>query len=306
MSDPDGGHPRDRLSPYLDDELAVEERAAVDRHLAACEDCRVELDALRRLARALADESVPPPSADLLARIGRRVDAGGNRRQAAIRLAIPATIAATLGAIGILVAIQWRDGRLPPSAPPRAVDERQAAEAQRSQDQTVAPTGTEASPRGAETKNVEKRSVERPERPSVGRTAGESAARGPETAEERPAAISSPNLAAKVAFGSPCDERWSDSGMRATWAVADAGVAARELERIAREAGGTGVWRRSAGGTPYLLLVPRSRFEQVVNALRARGVEGLDAVVPLSEGMDCAGISVAIHAGAPGSGPAPR
>ena len=72
MNDAGRGHPREGLSDYLDDQLPVEARARVDRHLAECEDCRMELEALRRLKRAVADEQVPPVPLDLQARIGRR------------------------------------------------------------------------------------------------------------------------------------------------------------------------------------------------------------------------------------------
>ena len=43
MSEFANGHPRDRLSAYLDDELPVDGRAVVDRHLAQCAACRDEL-----------------------------------------------------------------------------------------------------------------------------------------------------------------------------------------------------------------------------------------------------------------------
>ena len=74
MNDAESGHPRGLLSAYLDDELAVEDRSGVDRHLATCEDCRAELEALARLARAIADDSVPPPPPELGAKIGSRLD----------------------------------------------------------------------------------------------------------------------------------------------------------------------------------------------------------------------------------------
>jgi hypothetical protein len=118
MSDPANGHPRDLLSSYLDDELGLEERASVDRHLAGCADCRDELEALRRLARALSEDSVPPVPADLEERIGRRLDAATVVRPRRWRFVVPATVAATLGALGLLVALQWREGRIGvPTAP---------------------------------------------------------------------------------------------------------------------------------------------------------------------------------------------
>jgi hypothetical protein len=42
-------HPADALSAYLDDELDTAARAAVETHLATCDDCRAVVDDLRRL-----------------------------------------------------------------------------------------------------------------------------------------------------------------------------------------------------------------------------------------------------------------
>jgi anti-sigma factor RsiW len=55
----------DRLSEYLDGELAGSERTALEAHLASCSNCRATLEELRRVvgrARALDDR---PPTADL-------------------------------------------------------------------------------------------------------------------------------------------------------------------------------------------------------------------------------------------------
>src|SRR6267143_1136121 len=64
----------DRLSEYLDGELAPPERTTLEAHLASCDGCRTTLDELRRVvtnARALDDR--PPTAAlwpDVAARIG--------------------------------------------------------------------------------------------------------------------------------------------------------------------------------------------------------------------------------------------
>ena len=108
MSDPTRDHPRDLLSAYLDDELGVEERAAVDRHLADCESCRDDLASLRRLSGALADEDAPPVPDDLAARIGARIDAS-KVRPFRRRIAVPVTIAATLAAVALVVVYQWTE-----------------------------------------------------------------------------------------------------------------------------------------------------------------------------------------------------
>jgi hypothetical protein len=110
MSDPSREHPRDLLSAYLDDELGVDERAAVDRHLADCESCRDDLASLRRLAGAVAEEDVPPVPDDLEKRIGARIDAA-KVRPFRRRIVVPVTIAATLAAVGLVVVYQWTEPR---------------------------------------------------------------------------------------------------------------------------------------------------------------------------------------------------
>lgn len=63
----------DRLSEYVDGELATSERAALEVHLAACVGCRTTLDELRRVksrAQALDDR---PPTADLWPWIARQI-----------------------------------------------------------------------------------------------------------------------------------------------------------------------------------------------------------------------------------------
>jgi hypothetical protein len=110
MSDPTREHPHELLSAYLDDELGVEERAGVDRHLADCEACREDLASLRRLAGAVAEEEVPPVPADLAERIGARIDAA-KVRPFRRRIVVPVTIAATLAAVGLVVVYQWTEPR---------------------------------------------------------------------------------------------------------------------------------------------------------------------------------------------------
>jgi anti-sigma factor RsiW len=65
----------ERLSDYLDDELAPEERAALAAHLEGCAECSATLADLRRVvARARALESAGP-AADLWPGIARRIGA---------------------------------------------------------------------------------------------------------------------------------------------------------------------------------------------------------------------------------------
>ena len=63
----------DRLSEYLDGELAPSERTTLEAHLASCGGCRTTLEQLRRVvmrARALDDR---PPAADLWPAIAEHV-----------------------------------------------------------------------------------------------------------------------------------------------------------------------------------------------------------------------------------------
>jgi anti-sigma factor RsiW len=337
MIDAINGHPRELLSAYLDDELGVEERTTIDRHLAACEDCRAQLEALRRLARAVADEGVPPVPVNLAARIGRRLDAATIVRPRRSRFVIPATIAATLGAIGILVALQWREGRLGVPVPPapqeqdRAFDELKRPDAPST---TVAPemmpaprAEKEAAARQAVDKDVQGGVqggvpggvpggvVGRVESVGAAKTADDERRDRELSKVMNEAVVVAPRVAAPSAMLEwsakseavpSCVDRWSDSGLRGSWDVPDVDAAERQLGRIAHAVGGIGLWRGVADGRPYVVVVPRGRFEEVFYALRARGVAGLGEPPALSEGADCTGISVALTAVAEQTSPAPR
>ena len=65
---------REQLGTFVDGELADPQRRAVDAHVAGCAACRAELDALRRLAAALAAPPVQKPPAGLWPAIVRRLD----------------------------------------------------------------------------------------------------------------------------------------------------------------------------------------------------------------------------------------
>lgn len=65
----------DRLSDYLDDELAPGERAALEQHLASCDRCRDTLDGLREVVRQAARLSPRVPTEDLWPGIEQRVRA---------------------------------------------------------------------------------------------------------------------------------------------------------------------------------------------------------------------------------------
>jgi len=60
MHPTDWEHQREQLSAYLDGELSAAERAALERHLPACSECRAELAELRRVRALLG--ALPSPS----------------------------------------------------------------------------------------------------------------------------------------------------------------------------------------------------------------------------------------------------
>ena len=92
-----GGHLYDTLSAYLDDELAPAARSEAEAHLAACADCRAELDdvaAARHAIRILPVHATRRPFVDL----DWAARAGSPRRRAgwALVAAVAAAIAVVL------------------------------------------------------------------------------------------------------------------------------------------------------------------------------------------------------------------
>lgn len=82
----------DRLSEYLDGDLAEAETAALEAHLDGCATCRETLAGLRRVvvrARSLEDR---PPSRDLWSGVATRIGAGPSRRR--LSFSVPQLLAA--------------------------------------------------------------------------------------------------------------------------------------------------------------------------------------------------------------------
>jgi anti-sigma factor RsiW len=66
----------DKLSDYLDGELAADERRAVDEHLTGCADCARTLDELRRVIDRAGTLRPRPPAVDLWGGVADRLAAG--------------------------------------------------------------------------------------------------------------------------------------------------------------------------------------------------------------------------------------
>lgn len=99
----------DRLSAYLDGELAAAEERAVEGHLATCPACRAELAGLRSVVGRLRDLQRATPPAALGAAVARRVALEPRPRtllgrlEAALRR-LPAD-PATLVSFGVVIAL---------------------------------------------------------------------------------------------------------------------------------------------------------------------------------------------------------
>lgn len=121
----------ERLSEYVDGELAPDERAALEAHLAVCDDCPRTLEELRLVVARAGGLDDRPPVANLwpgiAERIGRGRGASGvadlRARQAARRVSfsVPQLLAAGIALAAISGSAVWLAGRGPePPSPDTA------------------------------------------------------------------------------------------------------------------------------------------------------------------------------------------
>jgi len=91
----------DRLSEYVDGELAAGERTALEAHLGSCADCRATIEDLRKVvarAKAIDDRA---PKADLWPGVAKRIGAGKvfDIRSRRFSFSMPQLIAASIALI---------------------------------------------------------------------------------------------------------------------------------------------------------------------------------------------------------------
>ncbi len=117
-------HPIDALQDALDDRLDASNRAALDAHLATCERCRLELDALRWTKRQLATGArVDEVPADLEASVRAALDDEDRRQPWQRRPEFRASVrrrwqwAGWAAAAAVIAAVVWVNR--PPTAPSR-------------------------------------------------------------------------------------------------------------------------------------------------------------------------------------------
>jgi anti-sigma factor RsiW len=127
----------DRLSEYLDGELAPEELRQLEEHLGQCDGCRVTLDGLRAVvARAAALED-RPPTADLWPAVARGIGAGAGagagadepgvlpleprRRARRLAFTLPQLAAAAVALMAVSAGTVWLAARHAPARASSAV-----------------------------------------------------------------------------------------------------------------------------------------------------------------------------------------
>lgn len=110
----DARHPDDRLSAFLDDELAEADAIEVARHVAACSSCQDELDALRATRDALRRLPAVPAPSSLLSEVPTAADARERRGR---RVAV-AAVCASVGVSGLLGAAFVAGGQQGDVMPP--------------------------------------------------------------------------------------------------------------------------------------------------------------------------------------------
>jgi len=93
------GHAKRQMTPYLDDRLSADERAALEQHLQGCEACARELRLLQGAGRALAQAEPAPVPDGLAARLAAGALASRPERRPA-----PASAG---GLAGLLDGMRW-------------------------------------------------------------------------------------------------------------------------------------------------------------------------------------------------------
>ena len=107
----------DRLSEYLDGDLAARERTALESHLEGCEVCREALAALRRVVERAEALTPTLPAVDLWPQVAARIGATG-QPAAAPRWRLSLSLAQAMAFAAVLIVVSaggawWMAGRAP-------------------------------------------------------------------------------------------------------------------------------------------------------------------------------------------------
>jgi len=99
----------DRLSEYVDGELAAGEQSALEAHLTTCADCRATLEELRRVVGRAKQLEARPPRTDLWPGVARRIGAGKvvDIRSRRFSFNVPQLIAASIALVLLSAGGMW-------------------------------------------------------------------------------------------------------------------------------------------------------------------------------------------------------
>src|SRR5688572_20129948 len=86
----------DRLSEYLDGELAPADRLEIEAHLASCAGCRNLIEELRAVARRAGSLEDRPPGTNLWPPIAARIGAPASRWTRRVSFTVPQLAAAAV------------------------------------------------------------------------------------------------------------------------------------------------------------------------------------------------------------------
>ncbi len=111
----------DRLSDYIDGELAPAERGALEQHLVSCADCRAAVAGLRRVVERAATLAPRSPATDLWPGVEQRIRTIRPRGRT-IAFSLPQLAAAALVLMTLSGGLAWmlREGRTTPASAPAA------------------------------------------------------------------------------------------------------------------------------------------------------------------------------------------
>jgi anti-sigma factor RsiW len=99
----------DRLSDYVDGELARGERSALEAHLATCAECRTTLEDLRQVVTRAKRLEPRPPTTDLWPGVAQRIGAGKvvDIRSRRFSFNVPQLIAASVALVLLSAGGMW-------------------------------------------------------------------------------------------------------------------------------------------------------------------------------------------------------